>query len=242
MPVGGRRAAALLRYHQRGRHAQQRHLPRRGDPRLGRPGLGHRNSVAECLSQMLDRSPEQGKNVQATCCGTWHPSSPASDRSGSSPPVRHDDHGADGGRARRAPDADGVDTGGCSASRWAACRTSRWPSSWTPFLYLWRREETDSGGPGRYRGGLGASVAITPHGTACRWAWCFPPRARPSAERRASRRPSRQHRPRRHRQAEPHRRDARRRPDARTLAEISDTLEPGQNYASSYLAPGEVLR
>ena len=26
-----------------------------------------------------------------------------------------------------------------------------------------------------------------------------------------------------------------------TLAEISDTLEPGQNYASSYLAPGEVL-
>lgn len=25
------------------------------------------------------------------------------------------------------------------------------------------------------------------------------------------------------------------------LAEISDTLEPGQNYASSYLAPGEVL-
>jgi N-methylhydantoinase B len=26
--------------------------------------------VAECLSGMLDRSLELGKNVQATCCGT----------------------------------------------------------------------------------------------------------------------------------------------------------------------------
>ena len=27
--------------------------------------------VAECLSGMLDQSLELGKNVQATCCGTW---------------------------------------------------------------------------------------------------------------------------------------------------------------------------
>ena len=32
-----------------------------------------------------------------------------------------------------------------------------------PMLYLWRREEIDSGGPGRYRGGLGGSSCFIPH-------------------------------------------------------------------------------
>ena len=34
-----------------------------------------------------------------------------------------------------------------------------------PLLTLWRREEPDSGGPGRQRGGVSASIAITPYGT-----------------------------------------------------------------------------
>ena len=34
-----------------------------------------------------------------------------------------------------------------------------------PMLMLWRREEPDSGGPGRYRGGVSASLAMTPWGT-----------------------------------------------------------------------------
>jgi N-methylhydantoinase B len=33
----------------------------------------------------------------------------------------------------------------------------------SPFLYLFRAFVPDSGGPGRYRGGVGASLAITPH-------------------------------------------------------------------------------
>jgi N-methylhydantoinase B len=32
-------------------------------------------------------------------------------------------------------------------------------------LYLWRREEPDSGGPGKFRGGVTASLALVPHGT-----------------------------------------------------------------------------
>jgi N-methylhydantoinase B len=32
-----------------------------------------------------------------------------------------------------------------------------------PMLYLWRREEADSGGPGRYRGGVGASSCFIPY-------------------------------------------------------------------------------
>src|SRR5258705_12796412 len=34
-----------------------------------------------------------------------------------------------------------------------------------PLLTLWRKEEPDSGGPGRQRGGLSGSVAIMPYGT-----------------------------------------------------------------------------
>jgi N-methylhydantoinase B len=34
-----------------------------------------------------------------------------------------------------------------------------------PLLTLWRREEPDSGGPGRQRGGVSASMAVTPYGT-----------------------------------------------------------------------------
>ena len=34
-----------------------------------------------------------------------------------------------------------------------------------PMLVLWRREEADSGGPGRQRGGVSTSIAFTPCGT-----------------------------------------------------------------------------
>ncbi len=44
----------------------------------------------------------------------------------------------------------------------------------TEFLYpmstLWRREVPDSGAPGRHRGGLGASIALTRTAPASRWA------------------------------------------------------------------------
>jgi N-methylhydantoinase B len=111
-----------------------------------------------------------------------------------------------------------------------------------PLLTLWRREEPDSGGPGRHRGGVGASVAITPHGTSLPMGLVLASNGKAIAQNgglsgghpgntgldvvaRQSRvaelladgtMPS-------------------------TLAECSDTLEIGQNYASSYLAPGEVF-
>jgi N-methylhydantoinase B len=33
-----------------------------------------------------------------------------------------------------------------------------------PLLYPWRRHEPDTGGPGRWRGGVGVGFAVTPHG------------------------------------------------------------------------------
>ncbi len=59
--------------------------------------------------------------------------------------------------------ADGVDVGGeipNPISRMANVETME---SIFPLRYLFRRRLTDSGGPGRYRGGLGMEIAITPH-------------------------------------------------------------------------------
>jgi N-methylhydantoinase B len=111
-----------------------------------------------------------------------------------------------------------------------------------PVLTLWRREVPDSGGPGRQRGGVAASVAITPHGTSVPMGLILASAGKAVAQNAglcgghpgntgldviarnsrisemlaAGQLPG-------------------------TLPEISDTLEPGQNYATSYLAPGEVF-
>lgn len=69
--------------------------------------------------------------------------------------------GAGGARATR----DGVNIGGeipNVVSRWANAETQE---VHTPMLYLFRRPVVDSGGPGKYRGGVSHEYAFTPHGT-----------------------------------------------------------------------------
>jgi N-methylhydantoinase B len=69
--------------------------------------------------------------------------------------------GAAGARAFR----DGVDVGGeipNVVSRWANAETQELN---TPLLYLYRRVVPDSGGPGKYRGGVCHEYAFTPRGT-----------------------------------------------------------------------------
>ena len=69
--------------------------------------------------------------------------------------------GAAGARSFR----DGVDMGGeipNVVSRWANAESQELN---TPLLYLYRRAVPDSGGPGRYRGGVCHEYAFTPNGT-----------------------------------------------------------------------------
>jgi N-methylhydantoinase B len=69
--------------------------------------------------------------------------------------------GGGGGRAF----ADGVDMGGeipNVVSRWGNVEHHELR---TPLLYLYRRVVPDSGGPGKYRGGMAHEYAFTPHGT-----------------------------------------------------------------------------
>jgi N-methylhydantoinase B len=70
-----------------------------------------------------------------------------------------------GGAAGARAFADGVDVGGeipNVVSRWANAESQELN---TPLLYLHRRVVPDSGGPGKYRGGVCHEYAFTPHGT-----------------------------------------------------------------------------
>ncbi|MBE1495464.1 N-methylhydantoinase B [Amycolatopsis lexingtonensis] len=200
--------------------------------------------VAECLSRMLDRDLELGKNVQATCCGTWDTAVIAGlDERGDVPApflniIMEPMAGGYGAR----PDADGIDTGGLFCIPMGRVPDVEMTEFLYPVLALWRREVPDSGGPGRHRGGLGASIALTPHGTSLPMGLVLASAGKAVAQNGglAGGHPGNSGLDvvaRRSRVADLF--AAGRLPS--TLDEVSDTLEPGQNYASSYLAPGEVF-
>lgn len=123
--------------------------------------------VGECLSQMLDSSADLGTSVQAACCGTWDTAVVAGlDQRGEVPvpflnllmePMA-------GGYGAR-PTADGMDTGGLFCIPMGRIPDVEMSEFLYPMLTLWRREEPDSGGPGRQRGGVGASMAVTLYGS-----------------------------------------------------------------------------
>lgn len=202
------------------------------------------NLIAECLAQMLDRDLALGKSVQATCCGTWDTAVIAGlDERGEAPApflsiIMEPMAGGYGAR----PDADGIDTGGLFCIPMGRVPDVEMTEFLYPVLTLWRREVPDSGGPGRHRGGLGASIAMTPHGTSVPMGLVLASAGKAVAQNGGL--------------AGGHPGNsgldvvARQSPVAAlfasgrmpsTMDELGSSLEPGQNYASSYLAPGEVF-
>ncbi|WP_156677687.1 hydantoinase B/oxoprolinase family protein [Sphingomonas profundi] len=125
------------------------------------------NIVSQCLAQMLDRSVELRKNVQASCCGTYNFACVAGvdERHEQPTPfinvVMESVAGGYGARTR----ADGISTGGLFCIPMGRVPDAEITELLYPLLLLWRREECDTGGPGRQRGGTSCAVAITPHGT-----------------------------------------------------------------------------
>jgi N-methylhydantoinase B len=108
-----------------------------------------------------------GKNVQATCCGTWDTAVIAGlDERGEQPApfLSIIMEPMSGGYDAR-PHADGIDTGGLFRIPMGRIPDVEMTEFLYPVLTLWRREGARLRRPGRHRGGLGASVAITPHGT-----------------------------------------------------------------------------
>ena len=59
---------------------------------------------------------------------------------------------------------DGIDTGGFIRSLSCVIANVEHIEAQFPLLYLYRRQEPDTGGPGRLRGGVGVGFALVPHG------------------------------------------------------------------------------
>jgi N-methylhydantoinase B len=122
-----------------------------------------RTAVNICLSRLLDASddPEHQAQVLASCTS----GSATSTISG----VHEDGRGfatmlldgTTGGMGARSG-GDGLDTGGFISSPAGACMNAEVAELNVPIRYVWRRERPDSGGPGRWRGGVGADNLYVP--------------------------------------------------------------------------------
>jgi N-methylhydantoinase B len=116
------------------------------------------------LSKIMGASPK----YRSRATGVWHGSHAAVQvygkaRSGEYFVAALTDSFAGSGGAR--PSSDGIDLGGEIAnvvSRWANAETHELNA---PLLYLYRQVVADSGGPGKYRGGVCHEYAFTPHGS-----------------------------------------------------------------------------
>jgi N-methylhydantoinase B len=121
-----------------------------------------RIAASEAISKMLLASEKYCKDAS----GVWHANSFAIFLFGKN------QHGQDamgvtteslGGAGGARTFADGVDVGGLITNPISRMANVESIESTFPVRYLFRRRRADSGGAGKYRGGTGVEMAITPH-------------------------------------------------------------------------------
>jgi len=123
------------------------------------------NAVHECIASMLDAEETDTPSFMSVCKGSFGLSLLAGVDQHDHPFVTMLSDSMAGGFGAR-PDRDGVDTAGESPNLGGRIADVEMNEFAYPILYLWRREEPDTGGPGRYRGGVGGSSCLIPHDTA----------------------------------------------------------------------------
>ena len=120
------------------------------------------NLVLVVLSRMLLASPKHHEQAMASWCATsLGVSMVGVNRDGTFTVAPEASHFAAGTGARSY--ADGVDTGGIIINTTANIPSIEATEDAYPLLYLFRRQLTDSGGAGRFRGGVSGEVAIVPY-------------------------------------------------------------------------------
>ena len=200
--------------------------------------------VAECLSQLLDRSVDLGKSVQAACCGTWDTAVVAGlDERGEMPmPFLNVMMEPMAGGFGARPDVDGMDTGGLFCIPMGRIPDVEMTEFLYPLLTLWRREEPDSGGPGRQRGGVSASLAVALHGSSLPAGLVLASAGKAVSQNNglAGGYPGNTGVDAVARNLDVHTLLAQGR-IPQSLDELGDAVELGNCYAQSYVAPGEVL-
>ncbi|AGZ40902.1 hydantoinase B/oxoprolinase family protein [Actinoplanes friuliensis] len=129
------------------------------------PAWGAGNLVAEVLAKMLDAEPDHRRDVQSICNGTTDLCVVSGvdvregNRKGFITPIFDVMAGGYGAQVHY----DGVDTGGRLIIPSARAPDVEMTEYLYPLVALWRREQTDSGGPGRQRGGMSGSVCYVQH-------------------------------------------------------------------------------
>ncbi|WP_335979159.1 hydantoinase B/oxoprolinase family protein [Streptomyces sp. CA2R106] len=129
------------------------------------PAWGSGNLVAEVLAKMLDAEPAHRADVQSICNGTTDLCvvSGVDVRGGGSKPFVSPVFDVMAGGYGAQVEYDGVDTGGRLIIPSARAPDVEMTEYLYPLVALWRREQTDSGGPGRQRGGMSGSVCYVQH-------------------------------------------------------------------------------
>lgn len=123
-----------------------------------------RVAVNACISRMLEADPALAAQALASCCSSGGGGGVfAGQRAdGEAFAAMTLDELTGGGGASGS--SDGLSSSGTTTSPGAACADVEVNESYLPLLYVQRAELPDSGGPGRYRGGLGGLNVIAPHG------------------------------------------------------------------------------
>lgn len=122
------------------------------------------NVSTQCVSKMLASSESQQENLVAGSSGSWVTMNALGlDQRDDFFVTQFMDPMAGGWGARS--HSDGINTAGIFAAPGGAATNVESNELAFPMLYLYRREEADSGGPGTYRGGVSASMCFLPHDT-----------------------------------------------------------------------------
>lgn len=121
----------------------------------------HMGAVQTCINRMLATDPELKSDIVAAAPDYPVPVIAGKDDRGNGYGQAVLDHMAMGSGARSF--GDGVDTGGPTWSPLTFLLNAEAVEQWYPMVYLYRRELTDSGGAGRWRGGVGLKYAWTPY-------------------------------------------------------------------------------
>lgn len=120
------------------------------------------DAVASVIARMLLTSSRYRVEAQAGWCGGMSGAAFAvPDANGELTINLALDALGGGGGARTF--CDGIDSGGLMESPATRITNVEVFESRAPMLHLYRRESTDSGGPGRFRGGAGLEYAVMPH-------------------------------------------------------------------------------
>jgi len=122
-----------------------------------------RHAATICLSKMFAASDEHHHRLLAVCQGQMAAAELGGrDQRGEPFGGVFIDTALAGGYGARSF-KDGIDTGGMIGGAEVSIPNVETNEFRYPILYLLRRQQIDSGGPGQFRGGAGLSIMVTPH-------------------------------------------------------------------------------